>query len=763
MQPAAVPGRPSTGAEPAGFDAYLQEITHRWFGTALAVGGVLSIGVVAVDLVSVPKALLPRIEIYRAFQILVIAAGYVAVRRGRPGPQTYAYVHVISALVSTALVLGTVALGGFESAYYAALILVLVCGNMLLPWPTVHSALHASVVVALYVGLNAALGPPARAASIANNVFFLVATALVAIAGTMVKSRLIRKEFAARKELSAAFDEALRLEHDARAASEAKTTFLANMSHELRTPLNGVIGMVDLLMRTRLDEKQRRYATVAKSSANLLLGAISGILDFSKIESGKLDLDEQDFVPAEVLNEAIDVLAPRAEEKGLALERRAGAGLELPLRGDGARLRQVLVNLIFNAIKFTDRGSVAVEGRVASRGADHDELRFEVKDTGIGIAADRIPRLFQPFTQVDASPARRHGGSGLGLAIARQIVTALGGSIGVESEAGAGSTFWFTARFAPARGAAGAPGPKSELESSRRPRVTGRVLVVEDNEINRELVAEVLARAGIPCDLVSSGREALEALGRRAYGAVLMDCQLPEMDGFEATRRIRAAERDGTLGVSSGGHIPIIAVTASATKGDRDRCLAAGMDQYVTKPIDSRLLLRLVSACLAVGPSAPLPAADLPDSPSPAPAPAPSPAPPIPLPTPAPAPVPSPAPPDAPAVDLARLVKTCLGDEAFARRLLAKFRDRAQACAADIDAAVARRDPDASARAAHLLKGAAGNVAAKRMSELAAAVEEAARAGDFERAGTAAASLRVEVERCGRRRGAAPRARPAAS
>ena len=370
----------------------------------------------------------------------------------------------------------------------------------------------------------------------------------------------------------------------AEAASRAKSDFLANMSHEIRTPLNGVVGMLQLLAGTPLAADQRRQVDVAQSSAAALLTLINDILDFSKIEAGKLQLDPVPFDLADVADAAAAIVAPRAGAKGLSLTCAVDPSVARRRVGPADRVRQVLINLLGNAVKFTAAGSIALA--VTAEG--EDGVRFAVTDTGIGIPPDRIDRLFKTFSQVDASTTRKYGGTGLGLAISKQLAELMGGAVGVESVVGAGSTFWFSARL-PVDVATVTAAPAA-VHAVATP-AGRRVLVAEDNDVNQMVVGEMLRRLGYAHDVVGDGRAAVAAVAGGGYDLVLMDCQMPEMDGFEAAAALRAAEA-----AAGRPRLPVIALTANAIKGDRERCLAAGMDDYLTKPLDAAALAATLAA-----------------------------------------------------------------------------------------------------------------------------------------------------------------------
>jgi signal transduction histidine kinase/DNA-binding response OmpR family regulator/HPt (histidine-containing phosphotransfer) domain-containing protein len=696
--------------------------------------------------------------------------------------------------------------------------------------------------------------------------------------------------------------------HAAEEASRTKSLFLANMSHELRTPLNGVIGMVDLLLAAGPNVQQRRYCDVAKTSARALLELINDILDFSKIEAGKLELDSTVFDLQELIEGVATMFGERASQKQIELV--CGVAKEVPpmVNGDPVRLRQVLTNLVSNALKFTERGEVVISVSVAEQTAEHALVRFNVKDSGIGIPADRVPRLFRSFSQVDASTTRKFGGTGLGLAISQRIAEMMGGKIGVDSEEGKGSTFWVTARlekrdiarpkrrdtqFDPrglrvlavddnttnreiirtqleswllradvassakqamellheassagdpyrfaildmhmpevdgatlARQIKADPATKGVLLislssigdhispqmmeqlgfsacltkpavpsflydsivdclASDKPRGKrddwgiplpvktlrldgGVCLLAEDNEINRMVASELLEQAGAVCEIAVDGREALDKALQRKFDFILMDCQMPELDGFEATRKLREAE----AAAGDGYRRIVIALTANAIKGDRELCLAAGMDGYVTKPIDPAELLRTIHELVpAMRPgtkaktvnTAAAPSVTGPERVAVAPG-APAPAAPAPM---AFARVPmastlekdlnppvasSPAMPvdgkDLP-IDVLSLQQRCMGNRKLAAKALSKFETLVTADIASLEQSIRDGSAKSLASTAHKIKGAAGNISAEGVRRIAAELEILGKEARLETAQQSLEHLCAEVDR----------------
>jgi two-component system, sensor histidine kinase LadS len=469
----------------------------------------------------------------------------------------------------------------------------------------------------------------------------------------------------------------------AQAAAAAKSEFLARMSHEIRTPMNAVTGFADLALRTPDESQRLDYLRQIRSAGRALLTIINDILDMSRVEAGKLALSPQDFRLQPLLDRVRELFAAQAAGKGVELS--VGIDSEVPqvLRGDPVRLEQVLVNLVANALKFTDAGRVAVHAALESATPAEAVLRFDVTDTGIGVSAEQQARLFEPFSQADESITRRYGGTGLGLAICRQLVELMGGTIGVVSEPGRGSTFHFTVRL----GRVAAPAPDTQPDDSEVPRFPGaRVLVVEDNALNQRLAREVLSDLGAQVALAGTGVQAVDAVMRQRFDAILMDVQMPEMDGLEATRRIRA--------LADGGDVPIIAMTAHALAGSREQCLAAGMNDFIGKPITVRGIAGALSRYLAAAaPAAAAPgAAALPES--------------------------------LPGIAVGRVLRRLGGNVDLVRSSLLEFRRDYANMGEDLETALARGDTRGATRIAHTLKGVASNLAMTELEAAARAVEE---------------------------------------
>ncbi len=487
-------------------------------------------------------------------------------------------------------------------------------------------------------------------------------------------------------------------------ASSAKSEFLARMSHEIRTPLNGVIGTIRLLRGTPLTPEQDRFADVCMTSASGLLELINDILDFSKIEAGRMDIERVAFSPSAEVQTSLAMLEPLAAGKGLALHATFDPSVPSSAVGDPLRFRQIVTNLVSNAVKFTERGSVSVTV-LAADAEDGSLLRVEVTDTGVGIPPDRIDRLFREFSQVDNSTTRHYGGTGLGLAICRRLATLMGGEIGVRSRPGAGSTFWFTVRALPV-GAdqdnpQGATAPAA-LSPEQRARV--RVLVAEDNRVNQLVAREVLSRAGYPCEIAEDGETAVNMYIKGRYDLILMDWHMPKLDGCDAARTIRAYE------ASSGrARVPIIALTANALTGDRERCLEAGMDDYHTKPLEPERLIPAMDRLAAAGAAAPRA-------------------------------------PSSPPLDAEDALKRCMGNAELLGEVLAEFRGQLVSDLASLSQDFTPAGEELR-RMAHAIKGAAANVSAQKLRTLAASVENLARESAGDLRGPIDA-LTEEIRRC---------------